>query len=261
MCASSPAPCPTGSDAGRHGIRCPVDRPTDHTQNDQIAKSTPSWPSGGQAYVLVEETTSGHEKADRPSRLSAAHRTVDGILVVTLHGGIGHTGKDVLCNDLIRHEAGVPPRVVADLSGVSFMDSSGINVLVFAHQHLSDAQGWLRIAALQGPVHRALTLIGVATVIACCHHPRTSPEHLRRSAPRNARQRWPSGTSGRPPLLAHPAGRAGAEVRTGWSIRMGACSGRRSGCRRWLSRRTSPVPRIEVDTTERLRRPALSSCR
>ncbi|MYV70250.1 anti-sigma factor antagonist [Streptomyces sp. SID2131] len=110
---------------------------------------------------------SGNEQADRPSRLSAAHHTVDGVHVVTLQGEIDHTGKDVLRDALLQHEAGAPPRVVADMSGVSFMDSSGINVLIFAHQHLSDAQGWLRIAAAQEAVQRVLSLIGVDTVIAC----------------------------------------------------------------------------------------------
>ncbi|MFC7791336.1 STAS domain-containing protein [Streptomyces cinereoruber] len=112
---------------------------------------------------------SGHEQADGSSRLSAAHRTVDGIRVVTLHGEIDHTGKDVLRDALTQHETGAPPRVVADMSGVSFLDSSGINVLIFAHQHLADAQGWLRIAAPQEAVHRVLTLIGIDTVIDC--HP------------------------------------------------------------------------------------------
>ncbi|MFJ6251747.1 STAS domain-containing protein [Streptomyces sp. NPDC092045] len=46
---------------------------------------------------------------------------------------------------------GTAPRVVTALSGVSFMDSSGINVLVFAHQHLNDLQGHLRIAAPRKP--------------------------------------------------------------------------------------------------------------
>ncbi|MFE5829277.1 STAS domain-containing protein [Streptomyces sp. NPDC056488] len=110
---------------------------------------------------------SGNEQADRPERLPVAHRAVDGIRVVTLHGEIDHTGKDVLRDALIQHEAGTPPRVVADMSGVRFMDSSGINVLVFAYQHLADAQGWLRIAAPQESVQRVLSLIGVDAVIGC----------------------------------------------------------------------------------------------
>ncbi|MFC8491553.1 STAS domain-containing protein [Streptomyces sp. NPDC057235] len=64
---------------------------------------------------------------------------------------IDPTGRDVLRDALTQHRAGTPPRVVADMSGVSFMDSSGINVLIFAHQHLTDVQGWLRIAAPRKP--------------------------------------------------------------------------------------------------------------
>ncbi|MFE5511716.1 STAS domain-containing protein [Streptomyces sp. NPDC056529] len=106
---------------------------------------------------------SGHEQADLPSRLSAAHRTVDGVRVVTLHGEIDHTGKDTLRDALLPGE-GTAPRVVADLSGVSFMDSSGINVLISAHQRLKDLHGRLSIAP-QEAVLRVLLLIGVDTVL------------------------------------------------------------------------------------------------
>ncbi|MEW1906206.1 STAS domain-containing protein [Streptomyces sp. NPDC086147] len=109
---------------------------------------------------------SGHEQADLPGRLSAAHRTIDGVRVVTLHGEIDHTGKDILRDALLSGE-GTARRVVADLGGVSFMDSSGINVFVSAHQHLNDLQGRLSIAAPQEAVLRVLVLIGVDTVIPC----------------------------------------------------------------------------------------------
>ncbi|MFJ4868588.1 STAS domain-containing protein [Streptomyces sp. NPDC088757] len=108
------------------------------------------------------------EETDRPERLSVTHHTVDGVRVATLFGEIDHTTKDALRDALLPAD-GTAPRVVADLSGVSFMDSSGINVFIFAHQHLSDLQGWLRIAAPQEAVLRVLTLIGVDTVIDC--HP------------------------------------------------------------------------------------------
>ncbi|MEV7673015.1 STAS domain-containing protein [Streptomyces sp. NPDC088752] len=110
---------------------------------------------------------SGYGEADRTKRLSVAHRTVDGICVVTLRGEIDHTAKDVLRDALIQHEAGTPSRVVADMSGVSFLDSSGINVLIFAHQHLNDVRGWLHIAAAQESVQRVLSLVGVDAVVPC----------------------------------------------------------------------------------------------
>ncbi|MGW1874186.1 STAS domain-containing protein [Streptomyces sp. NPDC001975] len=56
---------------------------------------------------------------------------------------------------------------MADLSGVTSLDSIGINVLVAAHRRVSDAQGWLRIAGAQGSVMRLLQLVGIDKLIPC----------------------------------------------------------------------------------------------
>ncbi|MFJ7334305.1 STAS domain-containing protein [Streptomyces sp. NPDC101110] len=111
------------------------------------------------------------EEADRPGRLHAEHRIAGGIRVVTLRGEIDHDVRDVLSDALRVEDEAVPPRIVADLSGVTFMDSSGINVFVAAHQQVSDADGWVRIAGAQESVLRVLQLVGVDTLIPC--HPTT----------------------------------------------------------------------------------------
>ncbi|WP_031070775.1 STAS domain-containing protein [Streptomyces sp. NRRL S-118] len=108
------------------------------------------------------------ENADRPARLSAGHRMVEGVRVVTLRGEIDHDVKDQL-SEALRCEDGAPPRIVADLGGVTFMDSSGINVFVSTHQQVSGAGGWVRIAGAQEAVLRVLQLVGVDAVIPC--HP------------------------------------------------------------------------------------------
>ncbi|MGW1208355.1 STAS domain-containing protein [Streptomyces sp. NPDC002499] len=57
-------------------------------------------------------------------------------------------------------------RIALDLSGVSFMDSTGINVLLTAARSLRDRPGtWIRIAAPSQPVLRVLQLVGVETVL------------------------------------------------------------------------------------------------
>lgn len=106
----------------------------------------------------------------RPPRLSIEHSTADGIRVVTLSGEIDHTVKDVLSAALLPRdgtEGEGAPRIVADLGGVTFMDSSGINVLIDVHKSVSAAQGWLRLAAVREPVLRIVRLVGLDTVIAC----------------------------------------------------------------------------------------------
>ncbi|WP_346345431.1 STAS domain-containing protein [Streptomyces sp. SID5643] len=114
---------------------------------------------------------SQHEKADRPGRLHTEHRMAGDIRVVTLRGEIDHDVQDVLSEALLVEGGAVPPRTVADLSGVTFMDSSGINIFVAAHQQASSADGWVRIAGAQRSVLRVLELVGVDTLIPC--HPTT----------------------------------------------------------------------------------------
>ncbi|MFI9770273.1 STAS domain-containing protein [Streptomyces sp. NPDC052415] len=93
---------------------------------------------------------------------------MSGIRVVSLRGEIDHDVRDVLSEALrVEHDA-QRPRIVADLSEVTFMDSSGINGFVATHQQVSAAGGWVRIAAAQESVLRVLQLVGVDDVIPCC---------------------------------------------------------------------------------------------
>ncbi|MFF5393439.1 STAS domain-containing protein [Streptomyces sp. NPDC013012] len=110
----------------------------------------------------------GNDKAERNARLSAAHHMAGGVRIAALHGEIDYDAQDILRQALLPEGEPVLP-VVADISGVSFMDSSGINVLLRASQQISQAQSWLRIAAPNESVRRVLSLTGADTVIDC--HP------------------------------------------------------------------------------------------
>jgi anti-anti-sigma factor len=117
--------------------------------------------------AVGEETVTDARKAARSGRLSAGHTAVDGIRVVTVRGEIDHLVKNVLSEALLSDDDAVPPRMVVDLSGVTFMDSSGINVFVAVHQSVTEARGWLRIAGAQESVLRVLQLVGLDEVIPC----------------------------------------------------------------------------------------------
>ncbi|MER5966208.1 STAS domain-containing protein [Streptomyces sp. NPDC002057] len=112
---------------------------------------------------------SDNEESTRPARLLITHHTVDGVRVVALAGEIDHTSRDVLSAALMPPHGAASPRIVADLEGVTFLDSSGINILIVAHRQAAGAQGWLRIAGAQDAVLRVLTLVGIDTFIPC--HP------------------------------------------------------------------------------------------
>jgi anti-anti-sigma factor len=102
-------------------------------------------------------------------RLSIDHATLDGIRVVVLRGEIDHTAKEHFTQALLAFDGTGPARTVLDFSDVTFMDSSGINVLVAAHQAANSTQGWVRIAGAGGAVRRILHIVGVDQVIEC--HP------------------------------------------------------------------------------------------
>ncbi|MCW8102717.1 STAS domain-containing protein [Streptomyces tauricus] len=108
-------------------------------------------------------------KATLSGQLSVAHTLRDGVHAVTLHGEIDHTVKTQLTQALQPTDTTTPFRIVLDLSGVTFMDSSGINVLVTLHQTAIRTQGWLRLAAPPEAVQRVLHVVGLDGVIPC--HP------------------------------------------------------------------------------------------
>lgn len=101
-----------------------------------------------------------------PDRLSISRAVVDGVAVVTVTGEIDHHTSGLLRRALAPAESAAPARTVADFAGVGFMDSSGINALITAHQaHL--ATGWLRLAAVTRPVLRTLEIVGLTTLVDC----------------------------------------------------------------------------------------------
>ncbi|WUI51772.1 STAS domain-containing protein [Streptomyces sp. NBC_00414] len=98
-------------------------------------------------------------------RLSIDHDSVNGIRVVTLHGEIDHPVTHRLSDALAFPDDATPLRIVVDLGDVTFMDSSGINILITTYQRANDTQGWLRIAGAQEAVQRVLHIVGVDELI------------------------------------------------------------------------------------------------
>ncbi|MCX5387367.1 STAS domain-containing protein [Streptomyces sp. NBC_00083] len=90
----------------------------------------------------------------------------DGIRVLSLAGEIDdHTGDTL--RQALDASGMTCPRIVVDLRKVTFMDSSGINIFLSAHRSLSEAGGWLRLAAPGESVMRTISIVGVDTVIDC----------------------------------------------------------------------------------------------
>jgi anti-sigma B factor antagonist len=58
-------------------------------------------------------------------------------------------------------------KVVFDLTGVSFLDSSGVGILMVCHARLKKAGGVLRIAGARGMVEETLNMTSVNKIVQC----------------------------------------------------------------------------------------------
>jgi stage II sporulation protein AA (anti-sigma F factor antagonist) len=104
-----------------------------------------------------------------PDRLTVSHLTVDGVRIVALRGELDYTARHFAEEALMPPVGDGPPRTVADLTHLTFMDSSGINALIAARHAAAAAQGWLRVAGAQPAVLRVIRIVGVDALISC--HP------------------------------------------------------------------------------------------
>ncbi|WP_346352805.1 STAS domain-containing protein, partial [Streptomyces sp. SID69] len=85
---------------------------------------------------MTEGAKAGTQEGAAAGPLLVASSMTGGVRVLSVSGEIDHHTGDTL-----REALGActtdPPRVVADLHRVSFMDSSGINILISAHRALT----------------------------------------------------------------------------------------------------------------------------
>ncbi|MGA5089221.1 STAS domain-containing protein [Streptomyces sp. NRRL F-5527] len=92
----------------------------------------------------------------------------DGVRVIAPAGEIDyHTGGQL--SRALDVAGAERPRIVIDMRQVTFMDSTGINILIAAYQAVTEVGGWLRLAGPIDSVLRVLQLVGVDDIIEC--HP------------------------------------------------------------------------------------------
>ncbi|MDQ0763911.1 STAS domain-containing protein [Streptomyces canus] len=115
---------------------------------------------------MVEGKMADSEQAEQPGQLSVVSTVSEGVRVVTLGGEIDHQTGGTL-RQALDVTGTASPRVVIDMRGVGFMDSTGVNILLAAHRDLTEAGGWLRLAAPTQAVLRTIQIVGLDTVIAC----------------------------------------------------------------------------------------------
>ena len=93
--------------------------------------------------------------------------TQDSGLTIALSGEIDHHGAREMMSQLDSAIAErLPRQLTLDLSGVTFMDSSGIAVLLRAQRQLAHTGGSLRVTAVPAQARRVLDAAGIGRIIS-----------------------------------------------------------------------------------------------
>ena len=94
------------------------------------------------------------------------NRQPDG-LTVTLTGEIDHHGARAMMAELEETISTLLPRnLTLDLSGVTFMDSSGIALLLRTHRRITQLGGTLRVTKIPTQPRKVLDAAGVGRLIS-----------------------------------------------------------------------------------------------
>ncbi len=97
--------------------------------------------------------------------LSVSTRDEDGRTIVAATGEVDVYTAPVLDDALSTAVAGGATRVVVDLSGVDFLDSTGLSVLVKALKRVRDSDGSLDVVVTAERVNKVFRITGLDQVI------------------------------------------------------------------------------------------------
>lgn len=87
-------------------------------------------------------------------------------LTASLTGELDHHGAKQVMEELDRRmERELPRRLTIDMGGVTFMDSSGIAVLLRAHRRMAQLQGSMTVTNVPAQAQRVFQAAGLHRII------------------------------------------------------------------------------------------------
>jgi anti-anti-sigma factor len=128
---------------------------------------------GQDAYARHDGTPHGDGRGTQLPRDPGGERPLDlevrdhgdGRAEVAVSGEIDFATHRSLLGALAEEIERGRPRIVLDMSRVSFCDSTGLGVLVQVRQRVVEVDGWLRLAGPTEPVRRALEITNLDRLI------------------------------------------------------------------------------------------------
>lgn len=100
---------------------------------------------------------------------------VDEVVILALVGEFDLVAAAAFAAAMIEIEATHPRVIVVNLQGLAFMDSTGVNGLVKAHERAAGKHGFAVLNG-SGPAHRTLTLVGLDRYLLMIDDPSQLPD-------------------------------------------------------------------------------------
>jgi len=93
-------------------------------------------------------------------------KSADRNLMLELKGELDHHGAKTALHELeLAIDAALPRRLVLDLSGITFMDSSGIALILRAQQRMQLLEGGLLVCGVPPQARRVLDAAGISRLV------------------------------------------------------------------------------------------------
>lgn len=93
-------------------------------------------------------------------------KSVDRKLLLELHGEVDHHGaRDALRQLEMAVDAALPSQLVLDMAGVTFMDSSGIALILRAQQRMQLLDGSVLVCNVPPQARRVLDAAGIGRLV------------------------------------------------------------------------------------------------
>ena len=87
------------------------------------------------------------------------------VVVVTAHGRLDGSTSQAFGARLEKLAATSQPRLVIDFSGIDFVSSAGLRVVLTALKRVKAAKGMLALCAVQAPVREVLDITGFTAML------------------------------------------------------------------------------------------------
>lgn len=89
----------------------------------------------------------------------------DESVIISVRGNLDLDSAPVLDTTLTQELVRPVPRIIVDLAGVEFCDSTGLSSFVVAHKRAGRVGGWVRLAAPSAWLQSLLETVGLATAL------------------------------------------------------------------------------------------------